>query len=70
MRNQLIQLIRANPFVPFTVTMKDHEVIPIGSVELIGVGTSLFFVVDPTGIIIHHRLSSIYSLGVRDTEPA
>jgi hypothetical protein len=69
MRNQLIQLVRANPFVPFTIAMKDREIILIGSVELIGVGTSLFFVVDPSGIIIHHRLSSIYSLGVRDTEP-
>jgi hypothetical protein len=66
MREQLIQFVRANPFVPFTIALSNGEILPVGSVELIGVGTKLFFYVDLTGIVIHHRISSIHHLGQRE----
>lgn len=66
MREQLIEFIRATPFVPFTIVLKNGEVFAIKSVELVGVALKLFFFVDPTGIIEHHRISSIHHLGIRE----
>jgi hypothetical protein len=66
MREQLIQLIRATPFTAFSVTLKNGDVLAVKSVELIGVALKLFFFVDPAGIILHYRISSIHHLGVRE----
>jgi len=68
MKEQLIQLIRAVPFVPFSVSLKNGEVLAVKSVELIGVGAQLFFFVDPTGLICHYRINSIHHLAIRETE--
>ena len=49
MRNDLERLIKANPLVPFVVTLRSGEAFPVNTVERMLLGTDAFRYLDHDG---------------------
>ena len=66
MRNELIQLIRATPFVPFDVHMSSGATYTVMHPELVALASAALYVVqgDET-----HRCSLLHITGVSVKEP-
>jgi hypothetical protein len=67
MREQLIEFLRRQPFVPFVVTLTGGESYPIETVERMSAGLHVFTLVDPqTGLVLFAPYDAILHLSIKD----
>ena len=70
MREQLIEFLRRQPFVPFVVTLANGEAYPIETVERMSAGQHIFTLVDPqSGLVLFAPYGSILHLAIKDAPP-
>jgi hypothetical protein len=68
MREDLTRLLRAHPFVPFTVKTRDGEVHAVNTVERMSVGSHVCAYIDAEGLVLLIPFHAIDQVATPDSE--
>ena len=66
MQAELTRLLRASPFIPFVVRLRDGRSFPIEAVGRMSVGKHACAIVNPEGVLLHVPFHAIDHAVVRE----